>query len=244
MAESKKSFVLYADLIHTVRKMNKEQAGELFLTILSYVNDENPSVDNPIVDLVFEPVKRQLKRDLEKWETTRGKRSKSGHEGGLKSAETRRSKTKQVKANEASASISKQDEANEAVTVSDTVTVNGNGNDTGNVIPLKQPRADALIFPYGVSDEFMKTWDELVKQPKWKKKSSSALQFSLKILAKYTDEQGIEMMGKAIAGNYQGLVEPSKQHNNGSYQKTGTGSGSILNAWAKSGTTGGTGEQF
>ena len=59
MAENKKSFVLYADLIHTVKKMPKEKAGELFLTILSYVNDEQPVVDDMLVDLVFEPIARR-----------------------------------------------------------------------------------------------------------------------------------------------------------------------------------------
>ena len=41
MAENKKSFVLYTDLIHTVSKMPNDKAGELFKHILMYVNDEN-----------------------------------------------------------------------------------------------------------------------------------------------------------------------------------------------------------
>lgn len=82
MAEDKKSFLLYADIIHTVRKMPKDKAGELFLTILSYVNDENPVVDDVIIDLVFEPIKQQLKRDLKKWEDFRKKQSERGSKGG------------------------------------------------------------------------------------------------------------------------------------------------------------------
>lgn len=84
MAENKKSFILYADLIHTVRKMPKDKAGDLFLTILSYVNDENPIVEDMVVDLVFEPIKRQMKRDLEKYEITKDKKSNSGVIGNLK----------------------------------------------------------------------------------------------------------------------------------------------------------------
>jgi hypothetical protein len=61
MAENKKGFVLYADLIHTVRKMSKAKAGVLFLTILQYVNDENPVVEDEVIDLVFEPIKRSEK---------------------------------------------------------------------------------------------------------------------------------------------------------------------------------------
>ena len=49
MAENKKGFVLYADLIHTVKLLEDEQAGKLFKHVLSYVNDENPVCD----DIVF-----------------------------------------------------------------------------------------------------------------------------------------------------------------------------------------------
>lgn len=70
MAKDKKSFLLYCDLIHTVKKLSDEQAGKLLKHILSYVNDENPVANDVIIDLVFEPIKQQLKRDLKKYEGT------------------------------------------------------------------------------------------------------------------------------------------------------------------------------
>lgn len=82
MAENKKSFILYADIIHTVRKMPKEKAGELFMTILSYVNDEDPTVEDLLVEVAFEPIKQQLKRDLKKWEDFKEKQSLNGKKGG------------------------------------------------------------------------------------------------------------------------------------------------------------------
>lgn len=78
MAENKKGFVLYADLIHTVKKLPDKKAGQLLKIILSYVNDENPKVDDLIINIAFEPIKQQLKRDLQKWETIRVKRSEAG----------------------------------------------------------------------------------------------------------------------------------------------------------------------
>lgn len=84
MAENKKSFVLYSDLIHTVRKMPKDKAGELFMVILEYVNDENPTVNDLLVDLVFEPVKQSLKRDLLKYEDKKEIRSNAGQIANLK----------------------------------------------------------------------------------------------------------------------------------------------------------------
>lgn len=71
MAENKKSFLLYCDLIHTIKKMPNDKAGELLKHILSYVNDENPISDDLIINLTFEPIKQQLKRDLVKYEGIR-----------------------------------------------------------------------------------------------------------------------------------------------------------------------------
>jgi hypothetical protein len=82
MAENKKSFILYADLIHTIKKMPQDKAGLLFLTILEYVNDLNPQVDDIIVDLCFEPIKQQLKRDLITWDKFKEKQSLNGKKGG------------------------------------------------------------------------------------------------------------------------------------------------------------------
>lgn len=120
MAENKKSFVLYADLIHTVRHLSKEDTGELFMHILSYVNDENPITNNPIVKVTFEPVKQQLKRDLVKWSEIREKRS----EAGRLSAEKKRQQT---------ATKSTSVESVEQTATKSTVSVNVNDNVNVNV---------------------------------------------------------------------------------------------------------------
>ena len=73
MAEDKNGFLLYKDLIHSVKKLPKEKAGELFLHILEYVNDHNPETDDLLIELAFEPVKQSLKRDLKKYEKTKEK---------------------------------------------------------------------------------------------------------------------------------------------------------------------------
>jgi len=123
MAENKKSFLLYCDIIHTIKKLPDEKAGELFKHILSYVNDENPQTKDVIIDLVFEPIKQTLKRDLIRWENIKETKSISGRLGGIKSGESRRLK-KQNEANEANALKTKQNEANEAVIVSVSVSDN------------------------------------------------------------------------------------------------------------------------
>jgi len=82
MAENKKSFLLYCDLIHMVKKLPDEKAGELFKHILSYVNDEHPVSDDLIINISFEPIKQQLKRDLVKFENVCNRNRHNGLMGG------------------------------------------------------------------------------------------------------------------------------------------------------------------
>jgi DNA-binding response OmpR family regulator len=74
MSEDKKSFVLYADLIHKVKKLAKEDQAGLFMAILRHVNGEKFEVDSIVVDVIFDQIKRQLERDFCKYEVIKEKR--------------------------------------------------------------------------------------------------------------------------------------------------------------------------
>jgi hypothetical protein len=139
MAINKKSFVLYSDQKVIIDLLTDEQAGKLLKHLLAYVNDENPVLDDVLLNIAFAPIKLQLKRDLEKWDDIKLVRSKNGKAGGVKSAEAKLSKTKQT---EAKQSKTKQSEANEAVNV--------NVND--NVINKKIPSLDEFIN-YGLENK-------------------------------------------------------------------------------------------
>jgi len=121
MAENKKSVLLYCDLIHTVEKMDDATAGEFFKHYLRYINDLNPESDNPIVDITFESVKQNLKRDLVKWEERAEKSRMNGKLGGRPKTQI----TQQVKL---------KPRKPDTVTVTDKVTV----KDTVNVIKDKE----------------------------------------------------------------------------------------------------------
>jgi len=82
MATDKKSVLLYCDLIHTVEKMNDETAGKFFKHYLRYINDMNPKTDDLVVDISFESVKQNLKRDLKKWEQRAENSRNNGKLGG------------------------------------------------------------------------------------------------------------------------------------------------------------------
>ncbi len=115
MAENKKSFVLYADLLHTVMQLPNDKAGLLFKHILSYVNDLEPVTKDIIVKIAFEPIKQQLKRDLKKYEN----KKKQWSEAGKKSAEVRKQKQR---------SLTDVNSVATVLTVNDNVNVNVSNN--------------------------------------------------------------------------------------------------------------------
>lgn len=82
MAKGKKTFIFYSDWINMIREMKDSDAGELLKYVLSYVNDENPTTENPFVKIVFGHMKPMLKDDLDKWDLIREKRRKAGSKGG------------------------------------------------------------------------------------------------------------------------------------------------------------------
>ena len=121
MAKDKKGFILYADLIKVVSKLPNETAGKLFKIILSYVNDLEVSIDDLLLEIAFEPIKNQLKRDVVKFEQVKSKRS----DAGKRSAELRAlKKEEQNPTNSTSVESVQQTSTNPTVTVNDIVTDN------------------------------------------------------------------------------------------------------------------------
>lgn len=84
MAQEKKAFVVYADWESQFDLLSDEEAGKLIKHIFSYVNDKDPefSKDERLLTMAFEPIKKQLKRDLKKYETIKIKRAEAGKKIG------------------------------------------------------------------------------------------------------------------------------------------------------------------
>jgi hypothetical protein len=118
MAENKSSFIIYTDWKQDFEFLTDAEAGKLIKHLLQFASDENPTLDNEdrILQYAAQKMKSVMKKDLKKYEQVIEKRSNSGKIGGLSSGESRRSKQKE--ANEANASIPKQ---NEGVNVNDNV---------------------------------------------------------------------------------------------------------------------------
>jgi hypothetical protein len=84
MAEGKKSFILYADVIDTFEHLTNEQRGEVIWWILQYVNDRKPEPLNGLLMAVIANIRAQLKRDLDKYRIKLEQSSESGRIGNLK----------------------------------------------------------------------------------------------------------------------------------------------------------------
>lgn len=119
MAQDKKSVLLYCDIIHVVSQLSNEEAGQLFKHYLEYINDLNPEPPSKLIQIVFEPIKQNLKRDLKKWETKSLKNSEIAKEMWNKRMYANASERIKMDANHA-----------DKDTVIDTVTVTDKVKDT------------------------------------------------------------------------------------------------------------------
>lgn len=72
----------------------------------------------------------------------------------------------------------------------------------------KRTTKSSLTLPYE-SEEFVSVWNELIQEPKWKKKSVNALSLNLKDLGEYEEGFAIYLMRKAIKNGTQGIVYDS-----------------------------------
>lgn len=155
--EGKKSFVLYVDLIHLVDKLPKETKGELFQLILDYVNDRDPKTNDLLLQIAFDPIKRQLKRDLEKWKGIKQIKTENGKKGGRPPSPE--------KLNKADGYFDNLTEAKEPVTV--TVTANDTVNVTDTVIVSdseKKEVAPELFFNYMINGKEILSVEETFKE--------------------------------------------------------------------------------
>jgi hypothetical protein len=142
MAENKTSFVLYSDQRTLIDLLSNEQAGKLLKHIYAYVNDENPICEDVLINVAFEPIKQQFKRDLKKWERTKESRSKAG----LASAEAR--KNKQNSTNSTNVKCVQQSSTNSTVNVNDNVNVNVNVNDIKDNIVSRKLKFSQTLKPF------------------------------------------------------------------------------------------------
>jgi len=82
MAEGKNKVIVYRDWGTTFEALTDDVAGRLIKHFFKYINDENPEAPDRITGLLFEPIKRQLKRDLKAYEAMCLRNRNNGSKGG------------------------------------------------------------------------------------------------------------------------------------------------------------------
>lgn len=195
--ENKKSFILYSDLLATVKHLPNETAGELFKHILEYVNDLDPETDNILIKLAFEPIKQSLKRDLEKWAGIREKRAEAGRKGGR----PRKEENQEPEEKKANVSFDKQTETK--IPVNDTVNVTV--SDTVNVPLEKETKyifSDELL-KLGFESDLIKDW-LLVRKNKKAANTKTALNSFLNEIEK-TGQDKNEILKLCIVNSWAGF---------------------------------------
>lgn len=82
MALGKKNVIVYTDWISTFELLSDDEAGKLIKHFFRYVNDQDPQPPDRLIEILFEPIKTTLKRDLNKWETRAERARENGLRGG------------------------------------------------------------------------------------------------------------------------------------------------------------------
>jgi len=241
--KDKKSFLLYCDLIHTIDKMPDDKAGMLFKHILNYVNDNEPETDDLIVQLTFEPIKQQLKRDLNKYQKTLVAKSQGGVIGNLKrwnedlykSYSEGKMTLEEAEKIASSRKTSDTDiqQSDNVAKITDNDSVNVNVND--NVILLKKEtkrdlvlakESIELIYPFD-SEEFKNAWNEWKEYKKKELKQTYKTTISEgKVLNQLKRESGdnefvaIQMIEQAIVRGWKGIYQIKNEVKNGTETRT------------------------
>jgi hypothetical protein len=142
MAEGKKSFVMYTDHIENWLELTDEEAGQLIKHVFRYVNDEQPETPTDrLIKSEWLHIRRTLKRDLEKFEQVKAKRS----EAGKASAAAKANKKQQTSTNSTHVKSVEQASTNSTVNVNESVNVNENVNGSRRRVPTSSSSINLTI---------------------------------------------------------------------------------------------------
>lgn len=191
MAEGKKSFILYCDLINEIDHLTDEEKGRLFQHLLEYVNDMDPVLEDRVILGTWKPLENKLKRDLKKFDQIREKRRLAGAKGGTKKA-----------ANVANASKSNQNVANVADNVNDNDSVNDN-------VSTKVDDVERVFFKDQLVNKRFHLWLNSCKEQGKVFPQTSLEQMVMKLSYKPSEEV-LAMIDQSIENGWKALFDVKK----------------------------------
>ncbi len=194
MTPCRESFVFYRSFYDSIGRLPERAQLALFRAVAEYgldqvVPDFSGVPQQPFVEAIFAGIRPQLDANHKRF-LNGLKGGEYGRLGGAKPGNQNARKDKQPQNNPKT---------------TPNVNVNENENVNGNVKVTRKPANQELTLPFQ-DPEFVTTWNELRQQPKWRNKTTTALQKSLNQLGKYHVRFAVDLMNNAIAGNYQGVV--------------------------------------
>jgi len=211
----KKSFLLYCDLKHTIDKLPDETAGKLLKLILDYANGDFKEPNDLLLQVVFEPIKQSLIRDLEKYDAKVIRNRENGSKGGRPSKEDNPKKPTGLIDNPLKAKKADSDSDSDNDSVSDS----GNEREIVKVKNNKEPKSINDFVKLMDSEKYLGT-DELLnkafinfiqmrinmkKIPT--KKAVEILTKKLKELSKANKDVAIKILENSIENNWIGIFE-------------------------------------
>ncbi len=248
----KKSFLMYADLKFTIDKLPDESAGKLFKLILNYVNGDYNTPDDLLLQVVFEPIKQSLIRDLEMYEAKVIRNKENGAKGGRPTKDSNDKPKKPsgllINPSDANGLLDNQHEAKKADSDNDNDNDSDSDSDILNIAkaivvddkkkPTKKERFDyksKRFFKDDIANNLIiEFFDHLVeiKRPP----TERSAKMTIKILREAKSvEQIIESIEKAIAGKYFTvfLQPPRDSSSNLSFEKNKNGAAASPNTFSR-----------
>lgn len=196
------SLVFYRSFWDSIGRCPDGVQLALFRAVIAYGLDQMEpdfsGVDHqPFVEAIWAGIRPQLDANIKRWENG----CKGGCPTGTIKPSMRGNQNARKKQNQNKTESKPNDNDNK----------NENGNES--ILSLKTTktrrgtREDSLSLPYN-DPEFIRVWNVLITQPKWRNKTDQALRVALTQLGRYDVGFAIELMNLSIAGNYQGVVFP------------------------------------
>ena len=140
MAIGKKKVIVYTDWIIQFKDLTDEEAGKLIKHFFNYINDLKPESDR-LTELLFNPIKATLKRDLQSWES----KQQTNKENGLKGGRPKKEIT-EINPNNPVGLLETQ--SNPKKGVSDSVSVNVNVNDIKEILSVRKLKFSETLKPF------------------------------------------------------------------------------------------------
>lgn len=207
MAVGKKKVIVYTDWITQFKDLTDEEAGKLIKHFFEYVNDLNPKSDR-LIELLFNPIKATLKRDLEAWES----KQQTNKENGLKGGRPKKEIT-EINPNNPNGFLITQNNPQKGVSVNDSVNVNN--TKYINTFDFKKSCVD-----YGFKIELINEWLTVRKNKRLTNTETAFKKFIKQVELNGSDKN--EILEKCIEKSWGGFESDwfKKDFNNNTKETT------------------------